>query len=340
MNMTTPSTLQHATHIAFDTPTTERLLQIGAPNVVRAADCLIIGPSRQDDVEHARARESLWNSSEKWDQLYSSEVRWSPPVILWVSSSLHERVNLWRTCSWLRRLGIARREVFIIDFDPVHRSRIPEEPLPPFDCSASVSDHPDEVLLERLDKARPWPRERYDRAVRLWERYVSPNPLPFVESCTRGVKGFPELAQLWAFLSSFFPRRTAERTVRLSRFDELIMNILSPEWKTPVAVFADKSQYGLELRQLLSCTGDLFLVDRLDQWAEHESSVAVERAPGPRPPEYTMLSRVYRITERGMKLREGLVRLADAPGLPMAGSEAYSTSSPWVLLDDGRLARL
>jgi hypothetical protein len=340
MNMTIPRFFLDATHVAFDTPTIEHLTRLGASNMVRASDCLIVGPSRPDAMEHARAREAWWSSPEEWDRLYSSENRWDLPVVLWVSSSLHERVNLWRACSWLRRLGIARRDVLVIDFDPIHRSRIPEEPLPPFDCSASVSDYPDEVLLERFDKARPWPRERYDRAVRLWDRYVDANLLPFVEGCTRGVKGFPELAPLWTLLSSFFPRRNTGGVMRLSRFDALILALLSTEWQTPLALCGDKSKLGADLWELLSCTGDLFLPRRLEQWAEHDSSVAVERATGPKPADgYPMLSLVYRLTERGMKLRGGLDRLEDAPTLPIAGTEAYSTSSPWVVRDDGRLAR-
>ncbi|WP_437842634.1 hypothetical protein [Sorangium sp. So ce1153] len=92
---------------------------------------------------------------------------------------------------------------------------------------------------------------------------------------------------------------------------------------------------------LVSCTGDLFLGDRLAYWAKHDSSAAVERAPGPKPPGYPMLSKVYRLTERGMQLRDkGLDQLTDAPSLPLAGIEAYSASAPWVLLEDGRLARM
>ncbi|WP_438023628.1 hypothetical protein [Sorangium sp. So ce233] len=54
-----------------------------------------------------------------------------------------------------------------------------------------------------------------------------------------------------------------------------------------------------------------------------------------------MLSKVYRLTERGMRLRDkGLDQLTDAPALPIGGTEAYAPSAPWVLLDNGRLARL
>ncbi|MGK4000641.1 hypothetical protein [Sorangium sp. So ce1024] len=343
MIMADHPTLHNATHVAFDTPTAEQLLRMGASSVVLASDCLIIGPSRQSAEEHMRARETFWCSSEKFDRLYSSDVRWEPPVVLWASSSVHERVNLWRACSWLRRLGIACGDIFILEFEPLPPAGIPEEPMPPFDCSSSVSDHPDDVFLEHVDNAQSWPRERYERAIRLWDSYVDENPSPFVESCIRGVEGFSELAPLWALLSCFFPRNTTEGVLRLSRFDELLLTILSIEWQTPVAVFADKSQSGVELRQLLYCTGDLFLSRRLEQWASHSSSAFVERAPGPKPPNagYPMLSEVYRLTERGMRLRDkGLDQLTDAPSLPIAGTEAYSASAPWVLLEDGRLARL
>ncbi|WP_437755565.1 DUF1835 domain-containing protein [Sorangium sp. So ce1389] len=354
MNMADLRTLQLATHVAFDTATTERLQDIGAINVVRASDRLIIGPNRLDALEHTRARETWCSLSEKrsgtdesgkkWDRLYSPDVRWEPPVVVWVSVSLHERVNLWRVCSWLRRIGIACSDVLIVEFERVYGTmKRFHEPVrtPPFICSASVADHLDNALLDRLGKSGPWPAERHDRAVRLWESYADENPLPFVESCKASVEGFPELAPLWGLLSCFFPRKAAEGTLRLSRLDELILTILSvDEHQTDVSVFCHKSQAGLELRELLSCTGDLFLEDRLAQWARHDSSAFVERAPGSTPEE-PMKSFVYRLTERGVRLRDkGLDQLTDAPRLPIAGTEAYRPSAPWVLLEDGQLARL
>lgn len=120
-----PGTLRSATHIALDHFTTERLVELGATNLVRASDCLIIGPRRREPREHAQARKTWWKSSEDWDRLYSPEVRWELPVILWVSASLHERVNLWRICSWLRHLGIAEKDVLILEFDRVAPVRPP-----------------------------------------------------------------------------------------------------------------------------------------------------------------------------------------------------------------------
>ncbi|WP_437491944.1 hypothetical protein WME75_16645 [Sorangium sp. So ce1014] len=334
--------IREATHVAFDALTAEHLLEIGAANVVRASERLVVGPSRRSAQENIRARQMWWSSSEAWDRLYSSEVHWEPPVVLWVSASLHERVNLWRACSWLHQLGIAHHDVLVLDFEPVPPSATASREVltRPFTCSESVSDHPDEILLERIGKARPWPRERYERAVRLWDSYVDENPLPFVESCVHGVEGFPELAPLWALLSCFFPRRTTEGTLHLSRFDEITFALLSSEWQTALALAVCKSEARIGLWHLLSCTGDLFLPRRLEHWADHDSSAAVERAPGPNP-DVPMKSLVYRLTERGMRLRDkGLEQLTDAPSLPIAGTEAYSASSPWVLLEDGRLARL
>jgi hypothetical protein len=341
MTMTSLPALLSATHVAFDSATTERLVQLGATNVVRASDCLVIGPNRRDALEHARARQAWWNSSEEWDRLYSPEVRWEPPVVVWVSASIVERVNLWRTCSWLRHVGIATRDVLVLEFEATPRPKFPEEPFPSFECTASVAHHPDEVLLQRFARARPFSTAHFARAVSLWNKYTEEDPLAFVRRCRSGVKGFPELAPLWAFLSCLFPRRTPGGALRLSRLDELILAILSAEWQMPVAVFAHKSRAGVELRQLFSCIGDLSLPDRLNQWAAHGSSPAVERAAGPRSPDNPMMCSVYRLTERGMELREaGLQQLTDAPALPVAGTEAYASGAPWVVLEDGRLVRL
>lgn len=339
--MTRPPTLGAATHVAFDSATTERLLRLGAAGLVRVSDCLLIGPSRRDPIEHERMRAAWWRLTRDWDRLYSPDVRWEPPVVLWVSGSIHERVNLWRALCWLRQIGLSSRDVFILEFDRADRSSASEEPMPPYDCTLSVADFPDEVLLRQLEAARPWPIARYHRAVALWDRYVDTNLLPLERSCARGLRGFPELGPLWAFLSSLLPRKTPAGVLRLSRLDELLLTLLSAEWQTPVAVFAHKSEPGVALRQLLSCTGDLFLPRRLDQWAAHGSSAPVERTTGPRPPDYPLLSSSYRITAKGMRLRDGgLDQLADAPGLLVAGIEAYSSTTPWVAGDGGRLTRL
>ncbi|KYG02156.1 hypothetical protein BE21_55360 [Sorangium cellulosum] len=262
-----------------------------------------------------------------------------PVVVVWVSSTnLRERVGLWRVCGRLRECRIPRKDIAIVELDPPFRGPDTRESAVPTWCSASELG----TLPARLTEARPWPRERYWRAVRLWSRYTAADPRRLAQNCARGIEGFPELAPLWALLSSFFPRRTTEGTLRLSRFDELLMTALSSEWQTPLAVISRDLRSGMALWRMLSCAGDLFLPRRLEHWADHDASAAVERAPGPKPPDagYPMLSEVYRLTERGMRLRdEGLARLTDAPSLPIAGTEAYSASAPWVLLEDGRLAR-
>jgi hypothetical protein len=54
-----------------------------------------------------------------------------------------------------------------------------------------------------------------------------------------------------------------------------------------------------------------------------------------------MLSSVYRLTGAGRRLRDdGLRELSDAPPLAIAGVEAYTPSSPWVLAEGGQLRRL
>lgn len=315
------------THVAFCSKTSDRLLRLGAKNVVQASDRLGLGPSRLVPAEHARAREVFWGSSGKWDQLFSSEVRWLPPLVLWVSASIHERVNLWRTLHYLRETGVDHQSVFPLEFETSPASS-------PFDCIGSVAHHPDDVLSDRLASARPWSRTRYTRATILWEQFVNPDPVPFVRTCLDGTDGFPELGQIWGFLSAFLPKYV-DRTLRLSRFDELLLHLLSG-WRTPLEVYVDDSPAGEELQHLGACTGDLFFPRRLDHWAFRGEDPAVERV-ATATPDRPMKAFAYRITERGRRLRDrGLDRLSDAPPLPVAGIEAYS--GPWVLLEDGRVA--
>lgn len=113
-----------------------------------------------------------------------------------------------------------------------------------------MSDHPDAVLLASLAQARPFSQAHYDQAVSLWDSVADEDPLPFVETCLRGLEGFAELADVWALLSCFFPRRTAQGALCVSRFDELLLTILSTEPQSPVSVFVHKIGGGLALRQL------------------------------------------------------------------------------------------
>src|SRR4051812_11527289 len=159
-----------ATHVAFDDLGADRLLEFGGRNVVRAVAQLGVGPSRLDVREHAEAREAFFDCPDTWDHLYSAEVPWETPVVVWVTPCLHDRLNLWRTCSWLRHRGIPPRDVLIVDLPP--RPWGPRAPprSEPFECGDSVCHQSNEALRAHLAAARPWPRERYDRAVRLWEQ--------------------------------------------------------------------------------------------------------------------------------------------------------------------------
>lgn len=332
--------LHSAIHLALDPFTPDRLAVIGVTDVVRVSECLVVGPCALDPAENARLRHAYWtpwgSDPDEMDRLYALDIRWDRPVVVWVSSSATEKLNLWRILHYLQLRGVARQDVHVIETVP----RVRAEPSPlPIDCTASVTDHPDEVLRAHLAQAKPWPGERYNRAVQLWEAFVDPDPSRFAHLCAHNVEGFPELSALWILLSCYYPRRGMDGALRLSVFDTLAFAALSAEaWQSSTEIFVQPSEAGLALRNFLSCTGDLHLPERLDRWVQHGPDAAVERATGPRP-QGAMTDFIYRLTARGERLREqGLVSLSEAPSFALAGCEAYA--SPWILLDDGALARL
>jgi hypothetical protein len=274
-----------------------------------------------------------WGHEETpWDRLHAPDVRWEPPVVIWVSASPKERVNLWRTCSWLDHLGLSHRDVFIIDFE---RRPFGDPDIDAYGCCERVSDHPDEALLARLAEARPWPPARYRRAMELWDQYVDADLSRFVRICARGLDGFPELATVWSLMSKFFPRQTAGGVLRLSRYDELLLKRLSYGWLTPVTIHVRGPAPWLKLG---FCTGDLFPPFRLDQWVSHGSTPAVERAPVSRP-DRPMPNFIYGLTKWGRELRVRLPELGDAPRLPIGGVEAYAPEAPWVVRNVVELVR-
>lgn len=334
VTLTNSPTLKGATHVAFHIGTVRRLTEMGARNVVPAADNPLVGPCRRDPQEDMQVQAAWWGLSETpWDQLYAPDVRWEPPIVVWVSANPKERLNLFRTCSWFDHLGLSHRDVIILDFE---RYPYGDPCVDVYDCCQRVSDHPAEVLLARLAEGRSWPRARYQHAVDLWHRYADADPSRFARTCARGLAGFLELAAIWAITSNFFPRRTADGVLHLSRYDELLLRRLSYD-SDPVYIFARGPD---AWNELTFCTGDLFVPLRLDHWATHGTSPAVERAPGSGGPDHLMRRYIYRITKRGRQLRRALTDLADAPRIPVGGAEAYAPEAPWVVCEDGRLVRL
>jgi hypothetical protein len=239
----------------------------------------------------------------------------------------------------LRNKGISRRDIFIIDIPqrPPNPGAVPH--TEPFECSDSAFYQlSKDAIQAHLAAAGSWPRERYDNAVMLWDKFVAPDPRPFSRCCQDGVRWFNEIGFIWSFFSRLFPRLNPGKSLHLSRYDEILLQALSARWMTPVKVYiSDTIQ---QYREFFFCIGDLGMTERLADWAKHGAHPAVERAPGPGGPDRPMSSSVYRLTKRGRQLRVELPELADAPRLPVGGAEVYAPEAPWVLRYDGRLIRL
>jgi len=184
-----------------------------------------------------------------------------------------------------------------------------------------------------LDDRRPLSLTRVRELALSWRKLSGRSPI-------LSGKGGPaarerkELSELGGYQAGFFPR-FGVRGLVLSRFDELLFSCFEKkQWSTPVEIFVSRRAAGDELRKWLSLTGDVFLAARLAQWATHDGGGAALTSE-PHETENRMKEARYRLSEVGHAIkRHGLGEIDRGAPLPVWGVTAYSSLSPWVVVDD------
>jgi Domain of unknown function (DUF1835) len=324
------------------------------PEVISLWDSLIAGPCDVDRERHGLARVDFLNS--EWNRLeprrrkrqtrinmeenasvilsyrgISTALTAIPsdrPIVIWSVPTLSDRLSLWWTFDAIDHLGLDRQRIWlcrprpVLDFEQTEDEAL----LTGMGCflgSAFLRGFTDlQQLSSRVIRA----------GAGLWRRFAGPSPSLFEKACLKKEALFPEVGRLLQYYARLFPswRRAGSKRMRLSYLDQFILDALSTEnWKRPTEVLRADQETFLFLMSLLN--GDLWLPNRLLDWAEHDKDnpfvLAREERAGVSPYSW----RSYRLTARGEAVRRrGMTSVSDAPGFHIGGCQVYDPGRPWV----------
>jgi hypothetical protein len=163
----------------------------------------------------------------------------------------------------------------------------------------------------------------------LWKLWCRRSPTAFSRFCAAGSRLHPLISDLSRFHAGFFPRLSGDRLL-LARFDELLLQMLSQEWSTPVQVYVKAMNTDSELDAWISHTGDLYVMARLHAWFHHTKGRIVERRQEYHPRGSEMLQWSFRWHPGGEAILEALPSLDVGPPVEIGGAVAYDPDHPWV----------
>jgi hypothetical protein len=188
-----------------------------------------------------------------------------------------------------------------------------------------------EMARPAWETARPLSLREVREKARFWKRLTAPAPI-LSEKTSRETSSRKELFELGAYQAGFLPR-LSERGLSLSTLDTLMLDLVDDTPRTPAAIFMRQGEKGESFRQWFNLTGDVFLFDRLAQWAKFDGPGALITEPY-RTPNGLWTSR-YKLTDTGRAiLRDGLTSISQAPPLPIWGVTAYDPEDPWVVVEE------
>jgi hypothetical protein len=280
-----------------------------ADAIIDCSDSLLTGPSSLDVERHIGLRAAYWK-------------RALPPVKE-IRKILARAASTW---VWLQfgpagELSLCRALYLVQLFAPGAA-----------DCYA----------VQRIPLSRP--RERVQRIPRrtrrhasdVWRAFTSASPAAFQVACATGFALAPGLPRLSRARAALFPRQDAGR-LRLSLLDEGLLHAVDARGggaSTPLQTYV-RLRAMTTLSDVLESVGDLTVAGRIEELCSHRKPLLAGTRVSPAAPMLSLTD--MHLTDAGAAaLRDGLVRLEDAPTLSSGGATAYSTSDPWVVVGGRR----
>lgn len=317
-----PPSFAEAVHLVSSHSAAGWVLHAGAQRsrMLDTGECLTSGPCDVDPIRHEALRQAWYAERGMPDSRYRlslerlrAAIAGDEPVVLWGTRAYSDLVWLFWALDGLGRLGAGGPRFFLAR----------PWPADPLDTLGGMG--PDEARRS-LAAARPISDDEWREGAALWSQYASPSPLAFDESRRRGSSAFPELTTSAELHGAWFPR-LADRRLRLSELDEVLLGGLGQSWIrfSDIAQMLPPDQLARLVRPFVA----FFCVERLRAWAAHG---AVEYEPIADENPYA--SDRFRATARTRTLIDhGLDGVGDAPPLHVGGCLVNDPASPWVRLE-------
>jgi hypothetical protein len=288
----------------------------------------LLGPCSLDPAVHMRLRADFWNEEPIIRRSYTTSFRRvakalaaDEPVVIWSTPLYNDRVAIWAFCSFRLLHRPAHPDLSLVVVGEI----VPAHPPLLFD-EGWVRTNP-ALARKAWETIRPLSVAEVREKADFWKKLTAPSPIlsgrPPRETPSR-----KELFAMGTYQAGFFPRRT-ERGLALSRLDALLLGCARKAPATPPRFISRAGERG-ELLNWMHLTGDIFLFNRLAQWAKRG---ALHAKPYIAPNGWH--TALYNMTDTGRAiLRDGLTSIDQAPPIPIGGVPAYDPKDPWVVVEE------
>jgi len=288
-------------------------------------------PAERDQV--ARHRCNLWSLKGRVRTKALAEYRdlmraieTNERITIWMSRLGNDTLAFWAICTWRLQVFPDQPNIGVVVLGG------PTETEDPLGVGPGILCSTPEEAIQMAERMKNLSRTRLRSITRLWRRINEPPPI-LNAKYDNSTLDRQRLKILGAHQAAFLPRFD-ERGLRLSKFDELLFKNISTRGSTPVDVIVHSGKTGYELIDWMSITGDLFIADRLAQWAKHGGADAA-LVSEPHRTDRVMLAARYKLSKTGRKLlKNGLDTMGQGVPLPIWGVTAYDVQSPWVVVEN------
>lgn len=289
--------------------------------VVVASDNLLLGPANTRASRHRDLRAAYWGKDAPLSLPKALARSGDLPICVWLPPTPNALLILGQIAA---RALKRERKLFVVDLSSVVLATPPRGldpgPAPYVDAA---------TILPSAPPPRMWSKRETESAAELWRLWCLRSPTRFSKRCTSGEAQSPALANLGRIHAGTFPTYAGSK-LSLSRLDELLLQQLSPEWRTPAEVFSRAIRAEAELDAWLSHLGDLYVARRLREWARHSRGRIVERQREPLARLPVMKRWSFRWAPGGEAILDALPSVSVAPPVFLGGAVAYDPAHGWV----------